>query len=605
MEFGYDYANSIGKTLVIHDESASRVTCTVIYYTETVVTIDTWNTYPGYTGDISLGSGNTVTLGFVETKVAIAYSLPDGDAACTSVGTEGNSCGIHIHSGTSCVDASLVGGHYHADSLADPWTNIVYTPDTDGGFVASDVETGKTYAESEGRAFVVHGLDGGRVACALINKQETVTTLGTLGAYPGQAGYDVAGSVKIGFVDSTVSISYDLTGIYSQCTAVGTEGNSCGIHIHSGNSCVDHSLVGGHYYSSSLSADPWTDVVYVTDSGTSAAGGVQVEIGETTAASLAFVTHNYAGDRTSCTLIGVESNVVTIDSVGNYPTNLGTTYDGSITLEFVEDRVSIAYDLSNVDDRCTAVGSEGNSCGIHIHSGTSCIDHLLVGGHYYSSSLSSDPWSTVVFTAEADGTATGAVQVTYGQTASDSDGRAFVVHDYTGARKTCNLIGHTETVVTIDNPGTYPTWTGTAITGSVILGFVGEQVSMSYNLANVDSACTTTSSEANSCGIHIHAGVSCDTHEEVEGHYYDSATISSDPWADVAFVTSSGTDALGVVPAVTFGHTYSESAHRAFVIHDQSGARVSCAIIEDSNSSAAAQSVTVALLLSLGAVLFF
>lgn len=610
VEYGYGYADTIGKTLVIHDEQAARVTCTVIHYTETVVTIPTWSVYPGYTGDIVLGTGNFVTLGFVEDSVAIAYSLEDGDAACTQAGSEPNSCGIHIHSGTSCVDASLVGGHYYNSDIltTDPWSDIVYTPDESGGYVASRVTTGYTYADSEGRAFVVHGLDGGRVACALINKEETTTTLSSIGQYPGNSEDSVGGTVTLGFVDSTVSISYDLTGIDSQCTEAGDQANSCGIHIHSGNSCIDASLVGGHYYDSdNLTTDPWSDVVYVTTEGTTTAtGAVQVDMGYTSATGLAFVTHNYDGSRASCTLIGVDSEVVSIIFVADYPTWTGTSYTGSVNLEFVEDRVSIGYDLANVDSRCTQVDdASANSCGIHIHAGTSCIDHALVGGHYYDSdNLSSDPWSSIVFVAQEDGTAVGATQATYGYTAADSNGRAFVIHDQSGARATCNLIGQHETVVTIETPGTYPTWTGTAITGSVTLGFVGESVSMAYNLANVDSACTTTSSEANSCGIHIHAGLSCATHDDVGGHYYDFAGMTTDPWANIAFVTSSGTDAVGVVPAVNYGKTYDESADRAFVIHDQSGARVSCALIEDT-SAASAPSFALALLLSMGLVLFF
>ena len=63
---------------------------------------------------------------------AITWTLAGADAACPT--GSGNVCGIHIHTGTSCDDASAVGGHLFADDLmdADPWTAVRYSADGAG-----------------------------------------------------------------------------------------------------------------------------------------------------------------------------------------------------------------------------------------------------------------------------------------------------------------------------------------------------------------------------------------------------------------------------------------------------------------------------------------
>merc|ERR1711974_133975 len=77
------------------------------------------------------------------------------------------------------------------------------------------------------------------------------------------------------------------------------------------------------------------------------------------------------------------------------------------------------------------------------------------------------------------------------------------------------------------------------------------------------------------------AGTSCDTDAEVSGHFY-AGSLDSDPWSDIVFVAD-GTNADGVIAAVEFGETYSDSSNRAFVIHASNGDRVTCAIISDSS----------------------
>merc|ERR1712187_713102 len=95
------------------------------------------------------------------------------------------------------------------------------------------------------------------------------------------------------------------------------------------------------------------------------------------------------------------------------------------------------------DSVCVAGAGSGvpNGCGIHVHSGRSCLDDSSVGGHYYSSSLSSDPWSPVVYVAGSSGSAAGDASVDTGTTLSQVAGRAFVVHELSnGARIACGIL---------------------------------------------------------------------------------------------------------------------------------------------------------------------
>merc|ERR1712190_371137 len=85
-----------------------------------------------------------------------------------------------------------------------------------------------------------------------------------------------------------------------------------------------------------------------------------------------------------------------------------------------------------------------NGWGVHVHSGTSCDTAADVGGHYYSSSLSSDPWSPIVYVTAADGSSVeeAGVPVVTGLSTSDILGRVMVVHELaSGARIACGVIG--------------------------------------------------------------------------------------------------------------------------------------------------------------------
>merc|ERR1711963_1373903 len=60
----------------------------------------------------------------------MGFHLAGIDAACGHINVTGvaNACGIHIHVGTNCSDASTIGGHFWnpMTSKIDPWAPVMY-----------------------------------------------------------------------------------------------------------------------------------------------------------------------------------------------------------------------------------------------------------------------------------------------------------------------------------------------------------------------------------------------------------------------------------------------------------------------------------------------
>ena len=123
--------------------------------------------------DGPLATTGMVTVTTSGTTQTLEYSLTGVDNYCAVhvSGPDDNSCGIHIHSGTTCADDA--GGHYYDDGTItnDPWAIVEYGGHgtTSGTAIGTaSVETGLLSSELEGRTLIVHGYDGGRIACALL-----------------------------------------------------------------------------------------------------------------------------------------------------------------------------------------------------------------------------------------------------------------------------------------------------------------------------------------------------------------------------------------------------------------------------------------------------
>jgi len=121
--------------------------------------------YPGLADELTAPSGR-VTAEFDEAGViTIKYKMSGLEEAAAG--------GLHIHSGTTCENAELVGGHYWTPATEpDPWITVYNTEEgsskAKGSFVVGD--TGYGYDENVGHAVVVHNAAGTRVGCGLLTE---------------------------------------------------------------------------------------------------------------------------------------------------------------------------------------------------------------------------------------------------------------------------------------------------------------------------------------------------------------------------------------------------------------------------------------------------
>ena len=90
-------------------------------------------------------------------------------------------------------------------------------------------------------------------------------------------------------------------------------------------------------------------------------------------------------------------------------------------------------------------------------------------------------------------------------------------------------------------------------------------------------------------GVHIHVGMTCSTANDIGGHYWNSTYYAVDPWLTVMYNTSSGHPATQTDLVVMTGTTGEDVYGRAMVIHDFTGERIACGIIEEATTGAFAK----------------
>lgn len=284
-----------------------------------------------------------------------------------------------------------------------------------------------------------------------------------------------------------------------------------------------------------------------------------------------------------------EGTTITVTNLGKYPGYSGDLdVSGNVALTFYDSKtVVVDYDLIGVEHDCHTAGDAANSCGIHIHTGTSCSDPSKIGGHYFEGTT--DVWASVVYQTniphlwpfgdEAKGSTE---EVAYGKTVEETVGYLLVVHDHSGARVTCNFIGE---VHRITNVGVYPpsdlanTYYEPNITGNATIVFGALSARIIYDLHGVQPQCKEVPSVANACGIHIHEGEDCNNADQPGGHYYNKDTYpTEDPWAHIDYYPDENGDAYGAVTAI-YGENAADTIGRVLVVHAADGSRITCAKI--------------------------
>jgi len=550
IDAGISLNDTYGHAVVIHESDGTRSACGLLGSTETSSSI---GSYPEYSGDYTI-TGTVAVSETLDGKLLINYKL---------IGLEtSTSGGIHIHTGTTCLVADWVGGHYYSIGT-DPW-NTTWSSDASGDAIgAIIINSGYNTLEDNVRhAVVIHESDGSRAGCGLLGDHTEYLT--TMEVYPGYTGSQtIKGYVVVAEAADNVThleVQYELWGLETNTTG--------GLHIHAGTTCISGDLVEGHYYTTP--SDPWStdwtsdEYGNASDSFTIYSG---VEINDNY--GHAFVVHDSAASssaRAACGVIGAEEIKADIgaypDYTGNYAIN------GTVAVaENLNDELVVNYVLSGLETNI-----EG---GIHIHTGTTCLVADMVLGHYYDSdTLNVDPWTTT-YSSDGFGNSYGSFTINSGYVSiAENLGHAVVIHESGGGRAGCGLLGEVNEYISIMD--SYPDYSGEyTITGYVIVAEDEQDsgnLSVSYSLSGLEGS--------TSGGMHIHAGTTCSSAKLVGGHYYDTESLSIDPW-NTEWTSDANGDALGDF-TIDSNYALEDNYGHAFVIHlsnAKESIRAACGLI--------------------------
>lgn len=123
--------------------------------------------YPGYGGALT-PSGSVKVDFFNDDAFKFRFIMSGLQPNCTK-------CGVHIHTGTTCTNASLVGGHYWnnlAYGPVDPWTpsNGSFYDSDDFGNAGSSfyLDSGYDVTNNDKHAVVFHAQNGTRISCGTL-----------------------------------------------------------------------------------------------------------------------------------------------------------------------------------------------------------------------------------------------------------------------------------------------------------------------------------------------------------------------------------------------------------------------------------------------------
>jgi len=360
--------------------------------------------------------------------------------------------------------------------------------------------------------------------------------------YPGEVnpgGYNVQGTVTVtaGTAALTQDIAWDLTGVDARCNSwvSGPGGPHCGLHIHPGVSCDSHELVDSY---NGLHRDSWVETSHSDDG-----------VWQVTPAT------NFMGSSYSTT-----ESVFTVSDP-----DVGHT------------SASSPFCVSNgMTSPCTYMHLAG--------SANECQSPAPPDGchRYYTVKYSSCPeLDNFDFDARIDTTgaftsvvaATGSYTIESGQELAGLAGHAFVVHSwdmstapYGGERLACGLLsddgqGGLIASTFVDYPGDVnPGGYNVQGTVTVTAGTAALTQDIAWDLTGVDARCNSWVSGPGGphCGLHIHPGVSCDSHELVDSYN----GLHRDSWVE----TSHSDDGVWqVTPATNFmGSSYSTTESEVF-----------------------------------------
>jgi len=188
-----------------------------------------------------------------------------------------------------------------------------------------------------------------------------------------------------------------------------------------------------------------------------------------------------------------------------------------------------------------------------------------------------DPWLSGInyFVTDPKTTETAsAFRIDYGLGSSRTHGSAMVIT--IGAFSYCGILDHfPDSFKTLTaNIDKYPEYSGSKdlnSSGTISLTYgIDGTFTYSFDLEDLEPNCE-------GCGIHVHAGISCRTHDLVKGHFW-TRNIVRDLWTKAGGAVYA-TDARGYANGNFMnynGFDIFSNMNHAVVVHAQDGARLGC-----------------------------
>lgn len=242
---------------------------------------------------------------------------------------------------------------------------------------------------------------------------------------------------------------------------------------------------------------------------------------------------------------------------------------GTATLRFNPDQSFLfALDLNGLPEDGVAV----------ITDGTSCDDISEIP--YTDASNGGSDFDGMMNTYQAldEGISKSAFRFNNGYNSNQNLGKTVLLYSKSDLSTVlaCGVLEpEVEKTVLAADMGVYPGYTGSlSPSGRVKVTFRDDDsFQFRFRLSGLEADCV-------GCGIHIHAGTSCATHEEVLGHGWN-AVVVQDLWTAVGgatYSTNSSGKARGFFELYN-GFGYEENLNHAVVIHMQDGTRVGCGVL--------------------------
>jgi len=187
-------------------------------------------------------------------------------------------------------------------------------------------------------------------------------------------------------------------------------------------------------------------------------------------------------------------------------------------------------------------------------------------------SLPFDAWHLIGDTTDG-GISQSASPFDFGVTGADMEGQSVYLTSDGDKVIACGMLKkQTKNVGLFTRLGRYPGYRGKLeVQGKVIVVFDQDGTfSLRYRMDGLQSRCKA-------CGIHIHAGVSCEDIDGPQGHGWNSK-VTDDMWTPTGgavYSSSRRGKSSGKFPMYTGFGKYETKDH-AVVIHAKDGARIAC-----------------------------